>query len=79
MVSLIAATYSNLLLEFVILFLKNKQLLMQVVSSTTSLHIENVFEMLNLLLELHDKSIFLCAHLVGRDFGQNLFSPICKL
>ena len=65
-------------LKLAVLFLEDEQLLMEVVSATFALQIQNVLQVLNLFLELDDKSVISRANLIGTDFGHNLLGPVRK-
>jgi hypothetical protein len=56
-----------------------KKLLVYLVGPATSLQIQNLFQVLNLFLELLDVGIVSRAHLVGLNLDQDLLGSVCKL
>ena len=70
---------SSHLLEFGILLFQMKQLLVNVTGTPTSLQVEDLFEVLDLFLELLNVRIICGSHLVGLDLDHDLFGSISKL
>ena len=66
-------------LQLCVFFLKNQQLLMEIMSTTFTLKVQDILKMLDLLLKLCYKGIISGTYLVLTDFGHDLFSPIGEL